>query len=613
MIREKKMKQINKLCTAWLTLFTLGTANALELPQYLNFDGQLLDSADAPIMVSTEVMFEIYNPSGNCLLHRETRTIIPDATTGEFSAQIGPGASGGTQAGISVDGDIPWTQIFRNDGGAIRATSTPNCALGYTPIAQEGRILRVTINPNDTTPAQLSPDFTLAPVPMASVAETLQGKAPSDFLPSSGAASLNGSLKILDNNQLQLASSLQSNYVSLQAPPSLSPGYNLIFPSTAGTTGQVLTKGAGDNLSWTTPSSNGITSLSGSTTSVQTLSIASTGSAPSWTHTTSDHKLSIPLASAGGVTAGLISNTEYSTFNNKVSTTRALNTLAGSGLSGGGDLSANRNLALDISGTTALGAVPDNTDEILIFDTSASLLRKVTRSQFNLSEAEVDMMVANNGFGQATVDDSLNFDKFTDAMNLDASTDIAVGTYALAITNDGAGNSLVVNDNGAGDTTPFVIDGQGNVGIGTTTSSNAKLKINNSMGSTHAAIFSSTASSTPTVSIISTTATAALINATSGTAPALDVQTGGVTRLYVGGNGNIGVNKTAPTASLDVDGIIKANSMHISNFMQLVPLATPPVGAPTGSIAYNSTANIICFFNGSFWKDMMGGTSCTGW
>lgn len=63
-------------------------------------------------------------------------------------------------------------------------------------------------------------------------------------------------------------------------------------------------------------------------------------------------------------------------------------------------------------------------------------------------------------------DDTLDFDKFKDAMTLDVSTDIAVtGSNALSITNTGTGNSFVVNDQAA-DTSPFVIDADGNLGLG---------------------------------------------------------------------------------------------------------------------------------------------------
>lgn len=56
-------------------------------------------------------------------------------------------------------------------------------------------------------------------------------------------------------------------------------------------------------------------------------------------------------------------------------------TATNSGLSGGGDITATRNLAVDITGTTSLGANPDGADEFLIWDTSASARRKVTYQQ----------------------------------------------------------------------------------------------------------------------------------------------------------------------------------------------------------------------------------------
>ena len=60
------------------------------------------------------------------------------------------------------------------------------------------------------------------------------------------------------------------------------------------------------------------------------------------------------------------------------STVQIATAAATSGLSGGGDITATRNLVVDITGTTALGATPDNADELLIWDTSASARKKVT-------------------------------------------------------------------------------------------------------------------------------------------------------------------------------------------------------------------------------------------
>ena len=63
----------------------------------------------------------------------------------------------------------------------------------------------------------------------------------------------------------------------------------------------------------------GLTAFNGLTAQVQFLgAVGTTGTAPAWTSTTATHTLNIPLASAASVTAGLISKTEYDTFNGKL-------------------------------------------------------------------------------------------------------------------------------------------------------------------------------------------------------------------------------------------------------------------------------------------------------
>lgn len=64
---------------------------------------------------------------------------------------------------------------------------------------------------------------------------------------------------------------------------------------------------------------SGITSLNGLTAASQVFANGSTGTAPAFVSGTSTHTLNIPLASAGGVTAGLISKTNFDAFNGKVS------------------------------------------------------------------------------------------------------------------------------------------------------------------------------------------------------------------------------------------------------------------------------------------------------
>ena len=62
-----------------------------------------------------------------------------------------------------------------------------------------------------------------------------------------------------------------------------------------------------------------IYSLNGLTNQVQSFGIGSSGTSPSFNSTTSTHTLHIPMASSTSVTAGLLSNTDWNTFNNKLS------------------------------------------------------------------------------------------------------------------------------------------------------------------------------------------------------------------------------------------------------------------------------------------------------
>lgn len=75
--------------------------------------------------------------------------------------------------------------------------------------------------------------------------------------------------------------------------------------------------------SWTLLASSGgsIVSLNGLTANAQTFATpTTTGTAMSWSSAGSSHTLNIPMAASAAVTAGLLSNTDWTTFNNKLST-----------------------------------------------------------------------------------------------------------------------------------------------------------------------------------------------------------------------------------------------------------------------------------------------------
>lgn len=226
-------------------------AQTVPLPQLLNFDGQLLDSSNNPIASTVPVVFEIFDGSGTpyCLLYKETQSVTPNAI-GEFSVKIGPDTGNASPAD---DGDLLWPAIFSNNG-QVRPHNTMFCNTGYTPAAGHARKLRVTVNG-----FQLTPDFTIAPVPMATVAETLQGKVANDFLlatpPAANANTsvLTGNLRLSNNFGLQLTNSASTNFVTLRSPAGLSADYSLLLPTDDGSNGQVLSTDGNGVLSWIAP------------------------------------------------------------------------------------------------------------------------------------------------------------------------------------------------------------------------------------------------------------------------------------------------------------------------------------------------------------------------
>ena len=68
---------------------------------------------------------------------------------------------------------------------------------------------------------------------------------------------------------------------------------------------------------------SGVGTFNGSTSSTQTLAAGTTGTAPSFSTVNGVHTLNIPYASAGTTTAGLISNTDYVNFSNKITSSAA--------------------------------------------------------------------------------------------------------------------------------------------------------------------------------------------------------------------------------------------------------------------------------------------------
>lgn len=114
------------------------------------------------------------------------------------------------------------------------------------------------------------------------------------------------------------AANLNSLIVTGTAAPALSTAGTgkIYFDSTSNTFKMSQNGSAFVDL---TAGGAGISSLNGLTSSSQTFSNGASGTSPNWSSVAGVHTLNIPLASTASVTAGLLSQTDYTTFANKLS------------------------------------------------------------------------------------------------------------------------------------------------------------------------------------------------------------------------------------------------------------------------------------------------------
>lgn len=277
--------------------FVADSTEAQNLAPNFNFDGVLVDNSNVPLPGPVSLQFDIYNPGENCLLYRETQTGVVLDAAGAFSVKVGAGTRD-----TAADGGGAFHLIFQN-AMQPRAAGT-NCSTPYTPASGDGRRMRVTVNGT-----ALTPSYALSPAPFALVAQTLNGRPASDFLLAN------------PTTPQTLRFTNGSNSLSFVAPGSIPGNVTWTLPPTDGSAGQTLMTNGSGTLSWFTPAAPGssITALNGLTGSVQTLDMGTAGLAPAWNSSGSIHTLNIPMASGAGVTAGLLSKTDYDMFNAKLS------------------------------------------------------------------------------------------------------------------------------------------------------------------------------------------------------------------------------------------------------------------------------------------------------
>lgn len=216
---------------------------------------------------------------------------------------------------------------------------------------------------------------------------------------------------------------------------------------------------------------SGMTALNGLSGSVQTFSTDSSNSNFTIISSGTNHKFNIPNASASGVTRGLISNTQYTTFNNKVGFTDTTSTIA-----------TKTNLALKVN----------------ISDTSAMLSKYLRKSDTTsmlvpyLRKSDTTAMLSPYFRKSDTASLSNRIDSKNYALNLggaaitvNASTIYYFGTPAQTVTNSAAIRRIYIPVSGT------LKGGQiyAKTTVATTTESwTLSLRLNNSSNTTFATV-----------------------------------------------------------------------------------------------------------------------------
>lgn len=97
-------------------------------PQFITYEGYVVDNFNTPVSSSKQFKFQITDPSGTCVIYEQTQTIVP--ANGHFSAKVGAGVA--THLGASE-----FAKLFVNSG-------TLTCTSGtYNPVTTDSRRLYV--------------------------------------------------------------------------------------------------------------------------------------------------------------------------------------------------------------------------------------------------------------------------------------------------------------------------------------------------------------------------------------------------------------------------------------------------------------------------------------
>ena len=155
-------------------LLMIFSAHVMAVPTNLSFQGRLLKSSVPVVSSTVDVTIKVVSPtSPECLLFEEEHHLNMTGSDGIFNINIGSGTRTSNDKGLTL------AQVFSNTGVAITGLSCP--ATSYTPTTSHVRNVYVTFYDGVDTVSFDDP-FVMQSVPYAIEAEKLAGKSSTDYL-----------------------------------------------------------------------------------------------------------------------------------------------------------------------------------------------------------------------------------------------------------------------------------------------------------------------------------------------------------------------------------------------------------------------------------------------